>query len=979
MLKYNKKSIASKLSMAMIIVIFAQILLLVSGLAFSGIMPQLTQNTYNLFDSKVANRRDYVETELTMRFANVTSYGETIESQYNTYMDTQQETPSEDINAFLGQTAISLVEMIRSSIATGGFIILQDMDGSETRSGIYLLDDDPLFNHINNQDITMINGPTEISRQLSLKLHGQWNYGITLDETNQYVFDNPFYAKNTSDDPAMVGYWGVGPSLMYAGANMITYSIPLVDEHGNNFGVLGVNLDQAHLYKMLPADELSQYSSLGYFLAVHNTDTGEIKPVILDGMHHRSILDKDSALEFEQVSGSENTHIIHNATSDDTIIGCVQPLQLYNHNAPFENEQWLLIGLAEQENLLCFTYIFSTTLVIILGVSILFCALISFWVGSHLTKPIIKLSKNVAKNDLYTAASLGRTGFSEIDALSVAIENRNIQILDGMLKTDKIIGMVNLPLGTFEFVKESLCVTCSDVVRQLMGFDCAQCSQEPLDATLFFDELDHIRSHVEDAKNNIYLANENPAKWLKIVCMENTDTIFGIVMDVTDEVLNSHAIKFERDYDALTSVYNRYAFHRNVQDLFLAGVKNVAACVMFDLDNLKYINDTYGHDMGDNYIKLTAKILSDVITSNAIVARMSGDEFYVFFHSYDSKDGIRACLKDVYVALDKNQLLLPTGKKIKIRMSGGIAWYGEDSSGLDNLLRYADFAMYQGKNTVKGEIREFNKASYEAESFMLSGREELNTVLDNQLIDYVFQPIVSAKTGEIYGYEALMRPQSEILSSPLKLIQLATAQSQLWKVEKITFFKALALYGKHRDLFNHCKYFINSIPNETLKPDEIKEIEVLYGHFLQNLVIEITENEKLDDCKLSIKRELSKKWGAKIALDDYGSGYNGDISLISIEPDIVKIDIMLIQNIHTDRNRQSIVQKLIQYAKEQNMIVLAEGVETANELEYLIHAGVDLFQGYYVSYPLPLPNFDTTKIAAEIQTIYNETSHSRGL
>jgi len=312
-------------------------------------------------------------------------------------------------------------------------------------------------------------------------------------------------------------------------------------------------------------------------------------------------------------------------------------------------------------------------------------------------------------------------------------------------------------------------------------------------------------------------------------------------------------------------------------------------------------------------------------------------------------------------------------------MSGGIAWYGNDSLELGELIRFADFAMYQGKHSIKGMIREFNKEDFEKESFLLSGREELNRVLDNQLIDYAFQPIIEMKTGSIYGFEALLRPQSELLNTPMKLIEIAKEQSLLWKIEKITFFKLLAHYKQYREMFKDCKLFINSVPNELLTEDEYAQLEKWYPEILNFVVLEISENEKLNDDMIKSKRALLKSWGGLIALDDYGSEYNDEISLLTLKPHIIKIDKAIVANIETDANHQLIVNNLFEYAKTKGILVLAEGVETYSQMEYLVNLGIDLFQGFYIARPQFQPQFDNAKIKKELQEIHEKFSQSLSL
>ena len=968
MIKINRKSIATKLSIIMFVIIIVQMASIVLGVLLTGIMVDLTNNAYNLFETNVENRKYNVDNELGVNYANIDQLSTYIETIYDEFSEKQDILNSDEATtSFLIETAPTLIEILNSTNTSGSFIILADNGQSDTHSSVYFVDEEPLIENHLSKDIVMLKGPTQVSSEMNIKLHNEWNYGITLDETNKDIFYTTIEAKEETGNAEIAGHWEVSPSIYENDTNTITYSIPLLDKNGNTFGIIGIEMNKSLIYGMLPNDEIVENSNLGYIIAVHDTNTNEIIPVMLQGTLQSKFIDDSSPLQLEKVNNQTNIYKIANVKEDVDILCTTQNLKLYNNDTPFNNENWVLIGLSEEDKLLEFSSLFINKFIIIIIFSLLLCIVFAFLVGKHFAKPIIQLSKQVNINNTKYVVALDRTGLSEIDDLSMAIENLNYRMLEQMVKTDKIIDMVNLPLGTFEYKKCEELVLCSNKILELLGFD--EVSDNEICSKVFFDKIDEIKQNVEDKQNNIYYMNTTPMKWVKIVSIDKEDAVLGVVIDFTQEVLESHTIKFQRDHDTLTSLYNHQAFQINVEKILKNGVNGVCACVMLDLDNLKYINDTYGHFAGDEYIKLTAKILSENLAENGVIARISGDEFCVFLYNYDTKDAVFKQLDKMYDSFNNNKLILANDKVIKIRISGGISWYAEDSNNLNELIHFSDFALYQVKRTIKGEIREFNKTSYEKESFMLSSSEELNTILDNELIDYAFQPIVSAKTGNIYGYEALMRPQSSILSSPLKLLQIATVQCQLSKIERISWFKPLSIYKKNRELFNDCKLFINSIPNECVSDVDIEEIELLYSDILQNIVVEITENEKLDDEITTKKRNYVKKWNSKIALDDYGSGYNGDISLLSIDPDIVKLDMMMIRGIETDKSRQSIVQKLILYAKEQGIIVLAEGVETHSQMEYLVLAGVDLLQGYYISRPIPIPNFDHTVISKQIESI----------
>ena len=144
---------------------------------------------------------------------------------------------------------------------------------------------------------------------------------------------------------------------------------------------------------------------------------------------------------------------------------------------------------------------------------------------------------------------------------------------------------------------------------------------------------------------------------------------------------------------------------------------------------------------------------------------MSGDEFYVFFHGYSRREDIRALIDQLKTAVHEAILPLPDDDSFHMRASAGVAWYPEDAQDYEQLIRFADFAMYTVKHTTKGEFSEFNMADYEKDAYLLHKKEELNKLIDQRLVDYHFQPIVSTATGDVFAYEALMRSRMDGLKT----------------------------------------------------------------------------------------------------------------------------------------------------------------------------------------------------------------------
>ena len=437
------------------------------------------------------------------------------------------------------------------------------------------------------------------------------------------------------------------------------------------------------------------------------------------------------------------------------------------------------------------------------------------------------------------------------------------------------------------------------------------------------------------------------------------------------EALERRRIEHERDYDILTGLYNRQAFRRTCEELFAHPEKlGHAALVMTDLDNLKQINDTYGHDWGDQYLRQTGRCLAQSTPAGTLCARLSGDEFLLFFYGYRSREEIRRKLEELREALHASTSTLPNGSELHISISAGVAWYPKDSTNYNTLKKYADFAMYQVKHSEKGEMREFDAGMYNQEAYALQTRNEFEEMLRQEAVDYYFQPIFSARSGRVVAYEALMRPRMPTLRSPLAVLKLARELGRLYDIERLTVFKASETFRDLRRkglIREDALLFVNSIANVSLNDADVREYNRLYGDLLPDFVVEITEEEELNLKELERKRYVPGASGT-VALDDYGSGYSNGNSLLTIEPRYVKVDISIIRNIDTNTDKQQFLTGLVTYAKPRSIQVLAEGVETMAELQKVLELGVDLLQGYGCARPAPVPG----PIAPEAMDVLRE-------
>ncbi len=410
-------------------------------------------------------------------------------------------------------------------------------------------------------------------------------------------------------------------------------------------------------------------------------------------------------------------------------------------------------------------------------------------------------------------------------------------------------------------------------------------------------------------------------------------------------------LEYELDHDLLTNLLNRYSFSNKVNEVMKKGITGVAAMVMWDLDNLKFLNDNYGHDVGDRFLIEFSKIVSTLDPERAIVARRSGDEFYAFLYNFNSKDELVDLIYKNHKKLYETTFNLPNNRSTRFRASSGYAWYPDDADNFETLVKYADFAMYSAKRTIKGSVKEFNLEAFKRDEFLLEGREDLNIFFEYSLAKFAFQPIVDVKNGEIFAYEALMRPTSEKIKSINEIIKLAKEQSKLYQLEYLTWNGAIESCKSQGDYLYKKKLFINSISSTSLSEDDFINFEEKYSDCLSNIVIEISEREEPDSVSMERKFAFAKRCNLEIAIDDFGSGYNTETILLHISPNYVKIDIALVRDIDRDIEKQNLLSNMIKFIKSRNAKIIAEGVETRDELITLIRLGVDYVQGYYLGKP----------------------------
>ncbi|MGM9571363.1 MAG: diguanylate cyclase [bacterium] len=291
-------------------------------------------------------------------------------------------------------------------------------------------------------------------------------------------------------------------------------------------------------------------------------------------------------------------------------------------------------------------------------------------------------------------------GNPEFEELSFRINQMVNSILGTTVKVSRIIDLVDAPIGVYEYKNDMNRVLATERLKRILLLTEKEAEELYCDKHKFIEKLNQIKQQREFGEENIYRLSPGVDKWVKIDSVSDSTGTFGIITDVTEDILAKNKIRYERDYDELTGICKRRLFERLVSHKLARGPEflRTAAMLMFDLDKFKEVNDSYGHGWGDCYLKLAAERLSAISRDKGIAARRSGDEFCLFLFGFASKKEIISLLDGYYRLIETDLIEFPDGTKKKLSMSAGLAWYDEEACSYNELLRKADIALYETKN-----------------------------------------------------------------------------------------------------------------------------------------------------------------------------------------------------------------------------------------------------------------------------------------
>ncbi len=512
---------------------------------------------------------------------------------------------------------------------------------------------------------------------------------------------------------------------------------------------------------------------------------------------------------------------------------------------------------------------------------------------------------------------------------------------------------------------------------KLFGYRKTKAIEQKIQA-LIFDSV-HTESNllVDDFQNldfsaqwTTQLAKQNKALIdckISISKLEVKDKIeiAFYIEDISEKKRHENKIHQLAYYDALTGLENRTYFSQHVEKtLQLKPIKD-SSLLFIDLDGFKRVNDSLGHTTGDKLLKIIAQRFSHSTRSRdqqTHLCRFGGDEFIFYLHDISFENTIKTALR----ILKQVEEIIHIGEhEIQISASIGIALAPTHGTTLDTLLRYADTAMYQAKVQGKNTYAIYDTDMEENLSRRLLIEKHLRTAIQNHEFSLVYQPQIQSETLSVIGVEALLRWNSAKLGfiPPDQFIQIAEDSGQILKIGDWVIQEAISQLKLWQNTpYKNLRIAINISPQQLGQENfgsQISQLLTAVKVPAKLLEIELTERSAMSnaDKNINIFKSFREK-DLSLAIDDFGTGYSSLSYLKRFPINVLKIDKSFIDGLPFDEEDASICNAIIQMAHSLNMFVVAEGVETAEQLHFLKNLNCDLIQGYYFSPPLPVNDLE---------------------
>ncbi|MCM3709165.1 EAL domain-containing protein [Sporosarcina luteola] len=502
--------------------------------------------------------------------------------------------------------------------------------------------------------------------------------------------------------------------------------------------------------------------------------------------------------------------------------------------------------------------------------------------------------------------------------------------------------------------------------------------ESPITGTYFKEVLEQGKIIIDE---EIQFTNQDGKL---VVCLFDAQPIhedgkmigaFGQFRDISDRYFLQEKYNYLAYHDDLTSLPNRRYVNEEIEKVIEdinSGHQRTMALLFIDLDRFKAINDNFSHAWGDMLLKKVSERLSACLGKNDMLGRTGGDEFIFLLKDFEGSDYVTMKAEEILHVFDDPFHI--EGHELHTTASVGIAIYPDYPITMEKLMIFADNAMYEAKNQGKNRYSVYTSDLLEGAKDEYRLETDLRKAMEQEEFVLHYQPQINPQTSEIIGVEALIRWQHPSLGllSPDKFIKLAEDNGFINQIGKWVIKEACSQNKRWQDAgYQPLKVSVNLSTQQFLTSDLVTYMEntlLETGLDPQYLVVEITEYMAMEyEYSLKVLKQL-KEIGIGISIDDFGTGYSSLAYLNNFPIDYIKIDKSFVFEIINDQPSAFIVKAIITLSHNLQMQVIAEGVETEEQLDFLIKHQCDLVQGFHFSKPLPAVEIEKSYLDGTMKT-----------
>jgi diguanylate cyclase (GGDEF)-like protein len=596
---------------------------------------------------------------------------------------------------------------------------------------------------------------------------------------------------------------------------------------------------------------------------------------------------------------------------------------------------WQFVSVVKKSDVLEASTVLSRIFFLIYTLTLLIIVLLVYWIARYITKPILSLAQVIHEMaafrfDLYRNKRFETYSHLNDEIGEIARALNHMQ--DNYVELDHTLTTMNEAIQSIDIhshAQYQLQLSEGNPFAFMMG------SINTLLKRVYgyIDQIKHINQEL--TTSNELLASSEEELMAQLEEIESQKEI----------------IRLLAEHDPLTDLPNRRLFQEHLSTILEQG--GTGAVIMLDLDNFKGINDTLGHVFGDLVLQYVAQKLNETASSHTFISRFGGDEFLILLEYHHMLNDITSYINTLQEAF--NQRVVINQHEVMIEFSIGISCFPEDSSDINQLVMNADLALYHIKNTGKNNYAFFNLTMFEELNAKRIIKDVLRDAIENDGFKMVYQPLIDLKTGYIVGYEALLRLKNNRFN-PGDFIPVAEEDNMIFIIGRLVTemtIKQMKLWASKGYVPRTVSINFSAVQiHDYSYKDFLLECLTIHRINPKHITIEITENIFLENrtSTIAFLNEL-RKHGIRIAVDDFGTGYSSLSYLSDLPIDCIKLDRSMGTKFLELKNI-AVMDSLIALGHSLNLTVIAEGIESYEQVRRLSVGKCDIVQGYYFSRPL---------------------------